>query len=149
MFEVADSTFEDINQGFSKLITGKIDFDTITALNLYKFSKEYFEWYNEEWNKKEERFFFKLSNELKKINIKSIEDLKKILSKYERELQKYETFHYRQGKNLSMKRYFNPVGLIRAAMALEYGRKFDLAFGLNGYSERVNREINLAQEIYH
>ncbi|MBN2423247.1 hypothetical protein JXB41_08545 [Candidatus Woesearchaeota archaeon] len=141
MFEVADSTFEDIHKGFSKLITKRLagDKETITGLNLFKFSQTYFSWYKQEWNKVTERAFYKLSNEIKKINIKSINKIKALLEKYNSELKKYELYHKEKEKKVEL-RFFSPVGLIRAALALEYGKKFDLIFGLKGYSERVRRE---------
>jgi ppGpp synthetase/RelA/SpoT-type nucleotidyltranferase len=145
MFEVADSTFEEIHENFSKLVRDKkiVDKEFISALNLFKFSQEYFPWFNEEWNKKQERAFFKLSNEIKNINIKSIENIKKILEKYKKELKKYELYHQEKSKKLNNIKFFTPVGLIRAALALEYGKKFDLVFGLKGYSERVKKEIEM------
>jgi putative GTP pyrophosphokinase len=144
MFEVADATFEEIHTGFSHLIRKKMDIEeeNITALNLYKFSKEYFMWYNKEWDKREERVFLNLSNETKKIDVNTIKQIKDILDKYKREIEKYESYHKQRDKK-SKDRYFSAVGLIRAALALEYGKKFDMAFGLNGYSERVKKEISI------
>ncbi|MBN1502561.1 hypothetical protein JW930_03385 [Candidatus Woesearchaeota archaeon] len=144
MFEVADSTFEEIQTGFSQLISKKIkDIETITALNLFKFSKTYFPWYGAEWDKKEERSFFRLSKEVRKINIRSIAELRTILNKYHNELEKYEEYHKdKEKKCLYGDRFFSPVGLIRAALALEFGKKFDLVFGLKGYSDKVHKEIS-------
>lgn len=147
MFEVADSTFEEIHSNFSKLVLEKkhFDKDNITSLNLFRFSKEYFPWYKQDWNKKQERAFFKISNEIKKINIKSIKDTKAILDKHKNSLLKYEKY-YKEKEAKANDRYFNPVGLIRAALALEYGKKFDLVFGLSGYSEKIKKEILMANE---
>ncbi len=142
-FEVADATFEEIYTGFSEMIHEKkhVEKENITAINLFRFSEEYFPWFSEEWNKKQERAFFKLSNEIKKINIKSIQTIRKILEKHKDAVEKYERYYE---KKKSKDRYFNPVGLIRAALAIEYGKKFDLVFGLNGYSDRVKKEIALS-----
>ncbi len=142
MFEVADSTFEEIHEGFEGLIRRRLDADRerISALNLYKFSGNYYPWYQQEWNKRSERAFYKLSNEIKKINIKSIKTIWKLLEKYKKELQAYEQYHKDDGKKAQM-RFFSPVGLVRAALALEFGKKFDLVFGMKGYSERVKNEI--------
>ncbi|MFH0875702.1 MAG: hypothetical protein V1859_07225 [archaeon] len=143
MFEVADSTFEEINTGFSHMIKKKLqeeNSDEITALGLFKFSKMHFKWYTKEWDKLEERSFLNLSNEMKKINIRSLIEIKRIMDKYKNEIVRYEAYHKKKDKNIE--HYFSPVGLIRAALALEYGIKFDMAFGLRGYSERVKKEIS-------
>ncbi|MBU0757377.1 MAG: hypothetical protein KKF44_04875 [Nanoarchaeota archaeon] len=147
MFEVADSTFEEINSGFSKMIEKDLTTkkQEITGLDLYKFSKEHFRWYENEWDQKEERSFLKLSKEISRMNIKAIKDIENLLKKYSLDLEKYETYHKSKsnGKKLGSTKFFNPVGLIRAALAIEYGKKFDLVFGLTGYSEKLKKEIDM------
>jgi putative GTP pyrophosphokinase len=147
MFEVADSTFEDIHAGFSDLMKRGLESEdeSITALNLYKFSSGYFSWYHRDWDKREERGFLKLSKEARNINIKTIKTLKEILDKYNAELDSYERYHQATARHLIEGRFFSPVGLIRAGLALEFGKKFDLVFGLKGYSDKVRNEIGFKE----
>ncbi|MBD3204357.1 hypothetical protein GF327_08755 [Candidatus Woesearchaeota archaeon] len=149
MFEVADCTFEDIHMGFSDLVKEKniIADESITAVNLYKFSLEYFPWFKKEWNKKQERAYFKLSKEIKDMNIKSIQKIRLILNKHKKELDEYEKYHQKNRKKSIDKKFFTPVGIIRAGLALEFGKKFDLVFGLKGYSKRIKNEIGLLKKI--
>ena len=137
MFEVADSTFEEIHKGFSAMVEKKpqVKDGEITAISLYKFSKMYFKWFSEDWDKSQERKFFRLSGELKKLGIKTILSLKEVLGK--------QSVHMEHFKNIYRdKRKFSPVGLVRAALALEYGTKFDLVFGLKGFSNRIKKDVN-------
>ncbi|NTV22801.1 MAG: hypothetical protein HGA85_00305 [Nanoarchaeota archaeon] len=135
MFEVADSTFEEINQGFFHLVEKKSD-DSITALNLYKFSKEHFPWFSEVWDKNQERRYSKLSDEVSRF-FSGTDGLKQLLVKHDESLARYEKANSSQGKD----RHFAPIGLIRAAMAIEYGTKFDMVFGLKGYSEKIRSDL--------
>jgi len=143
MFEVADSTFEEINEGFSNLLQKKQPEagEPLTALGLYKFSLGYFPWYKKGWDKLEERSFLNLSTEVRKTNIKFIGQIKEVLDKHLSQIEAYERYHHTKNKS-QKERYFSPVGLIRAALALEYGKRFDAVFGLRGYSDRVKKEIN-------
>jgi ppGpp synthetase/RelA/SpoT-type nucleotidyltranferase len=136
MFEVADSTFEEINSGFSKMVKEKVKITegTITALNLYKLSRGYFASFNEDWDKNQERKFYKLSTEIQKLNLHKILQLKSILDRYKFEIKKY--FVAKKDQKIA------PSEVIRVALALEYGHKYDLIFGLKGYSDKIKKEIN-------
>ncbi|MBN2367449.1 RelA/SpoT domain-containing protein [Candidatus Woesearchaeota archaeon] len=129
MFEVADSTFEEIYEGFNKMVEQKHD-DSITALHLFQFSKEFFDW-DEEWDKSQERKFYRLSHEVKRLNIKSISDLQDILAKYPRELKRYE----------KTRELASPIDLIRAALSLEYAEKFDFIVGVRGFGDRIKSDV--------
>ena len=136
MFEVADATFEDIHKGFSKLVETKLEVKDgeITAVSLYKFSKQYFKWFTEDWDKTQERKFFRLSGELRKLSIKTIYDLKIVLDKQKVSLTSFKDTYRDKTK-------FSPAGLIRAALALEFGTKYDLVFGLKGFSAKIKKDV--------
>ncbi len=136
MFEVADATFEDIHKGFSEMVETKsvIKDGDITAVALYNFSKKYFKWFDEEWDKSQERKFFRLSSELKKLGIKSIDSLKVLLDKQSKSIEYFKNA-YRDKKK------FSPAALIRASLALEYGTKYDLVFGLKGFSNKIKKDV--------
>ncbi len=114
MFEVADSTFEDINKGFSQMVYTKVKLSegSITALNLYKFSRVYFTGFNAEWDKSQERKFLKLSKEIKEINLHNILQVKTVLDKHKESIKKYVEMN---------RKTCNPVELIRVALALNFG----------------------------
>lgn len=130
MFEVADSTFEEINLGFSTMIKGKHD-DEVTALSLYKMAKHAYSDMVGEWDKAQERRFFQLSTELKKINLNSIEGLEMLLMKHKEKMARYKE------KQPEIK----SVNLIRAVVALEIGKKADLAFNLKGFSDKIKEDL--------
>ncbi|MFH2020167.1 MAG: hypothetical protein ABIJ34_02070 [archaeon] len=128
MFEVADSSFEDINNGFSVLVEKELENkEEITALNLYKFSKEKFSWFEEEWDKSQERRFVKLSQEVKTLHLKFAQ-LTVLLDKYKSDID-------------AASKKDGVCNLIRYALALEFGKKFDLIIGIKGYSESVKKEF--------
>lgn len=137
MLEVADSTFEDISTGFSKMVHKKVKISegSITALNLYKFSRAYFKEFDDEWDKRQERKFFKLSMEIKKLSIIKMMQLKDLLEKNKLEIDKY--------CNIFPNKKIFAVELIRVALALEFGHKFDLIFGLRGFSDKIKRILNI------
>jgi ppGpp synthetase/RelA/SpoT-type nucleotidyltranferase len=126
MFEVADSTFEEISHEFSAMMKQKDTDDTVTALHIYKFSKEHLG-LAQEWDKSLERKFHQLSSEIKNLNIKRVSELHRILEKHSESINPHET----------------PVSQIRTALALEYGKKFDLVFGLKGFSDAIKRQKKL------
>lgn len=136
MFEVADSTFEQINKGFSQMVEKKVKISegTITALNLYKFSKAYFSWFSEEWDKSQERKFFKLSNGVKKLNVHKILQLKAILDKNKEFVTRL--------MSIQKSKKVVPSELIRMALALEFRHKFDLIFGQKGFSDKLIKSLN-------
>lgn len=134
MFEVADSTFEEINSGFSTMIKEKIDDDSLTSLSLFKLSKQLFPEFSPDWDKIQERRFYQLNSELKKLNLNSISKLKAIISSHKHEIKEYIDSRDESRKDIS------PVLLIRAAMSFEYGKRADFAFGLKNYSESIKRQ---------
>jgi len=129
MFEVADSTFEEISKGFSKMVHKAKD-NSISALNIYKFSKDTFNW-DEEFDRSLERKFYKLSNEIKKLNISSLDMISKLIQKHNDVLLSYE----------KTKEKANPLDLIRASLALEYGKKYDLIYGVKGFSDKIKKNF--------
>lgn len=136
MFEVADSTFEEIHTGFSKMVEQKLEVKDgdITALSIYKFSKKYFRWFDEEWDKSQERKYFRLSIELKRLGVNTISELKKIMDSQSQLIELFK-------RKYKDKKKFSPAALIRAALALEFGTKYDLVFGLKGFSSRIEKDL--------
>jgi ppGpp synthetase/RelA/SpoT-type nucleotidyltranferase len=137
MFEVADSQFEEINKGFSNMVEKKtvsgqvVDQHGTTAIGLFKFCREKFRWFTAEWDRSQERKFVMLNAELKRLHL-DYKGLESLMTKYSKEIGEF-------GQN------YSPPMLIRFALALEYGKKYDLIVGIKGYSESVKKEyLNLS-----
>ncbi len=136
MFEVADSQFEEINNGFSNMVEKKSvsasiqDQEGTTAIGLFKFCKEKFRWFTAEWDKSQERKFVMLNSELKRLHM-DYKSLDSLVSKYSREINDFG-------------QQYSPPMLIRFALAFEFGKKYDLIVGIKGYSDSVKKEyLNL------
>ena len=136
MFEVADSTFEEINKGFSNMVEKKTASSPssgqqgLTAIGLFKFCKERFPWFTLDWDKSQERKFIMLSNELKRLHL-DYPGLVALMDKYSREVADFG-------------QQYSPPMLIRFALAFEFGKKYDLIVGIKGYSDSVRKEyLNL------
>jgi len=130
MFEVADSTFEEIHKEFKRMIEQRPIRQELTALNLFKFCQKYFS-YKTEWTKKHERAYLRLNQDIKTLGITSIAKIEHLLNKYKGELNKLQT----------NKEYQQPIKLIRAALALEFGGQIDVVFGQKGYSANVRNSL--------